>query len=111
MEDLVKMLFCPKCGHLLMPKAEGRKTLLICNCGYKSVEKEDIVMKETIKSHAKFEVVDEKVLDVMPKTSETCPKCKHGEAYFWMMQTRAADEAETKFFQCVKCGHRWRVYK
>jgi len=45
-----------------------------------------------------------------PKTNEECPKCKHKEAYYWLVQTRAADEAATRFFKCVKCMHTWRAY-
>ena len=31
--------FCPKCGKLLLPKKEGRKTLLKCkNCGAPRLE-------------------------------------------------------------------------
>ncbi|PIO07920.1 transcription factor S, partial [Candidatus Pacearchaeota archaeon CG10_big_fil_rev_8_21_14_0_10_35_219] len=32
-------------------------------------------------------------------------------AYFWTMQTRAADESETKFYRCTKCDHTWREYR
>ncbi|RLG67435.1 MAG: transcription factor S, partial [Methanobacteriota archaeon] len=32
------------------------------------------------------------------------------DAYFLPVQTRAGDEAETRFFECVKCKHRWRAY-
>ncbi|MBS3171381.1 hypothetical protein J4449_02085 [Candidatus Woesearchaeota archaeon] len=28
----------------------------------------------------------------------------------WLVQTRAADEAATRFFKCVKCMHTWRAY-
>ena len=45
-----------------------------------------------------------------PITNEKCPKCGHGKAYYAMVQTRAADEPETKFFKCEKCKHRWRDY-
>ena len=39
-----------------------------------------------------------------------CPKCGHRTAYFWLVQTRAGDEPETKFLRCEKCGHTWRDY-
>lgn len=42
---------------------------------------------------------------------EKCPKCENKEAYFWTVQTRAGDEAETMFLECKKCKHRWRSYK
>ena len=39
-----------------------------------------------------------------------CKKCNNTKCYFWTVQTRAGDEAETKFFKCTKCGHTWREY-
>ena len=39
-----------------------------------------------------------------------CPKCRHKKAYYWTVQTRAGDEAETKFLKCEKCSHTWRDY-
>ena len=54
--------------------------------------------------------VVEKKVETLPKTKEECPKCKHPEAYYWLLQTRAADEAATRFFRCAKCNYTWRVY-
>ncbi|MEM0290915.1 MAG: transcription factor S, partial [Thermoplasmata archaeon] len=31
-------------------------------------------------------------------------------AYWMLKQTRAADEPETRFYICTKCGYRWREY-
>jgi DNA-directed RNA polymerase, subunit M/Transcription elongation factor TFIIS len=48
----------------------------------------------------------------LPVSKEvTCPKCGNHEAYYWMIQTRAADEPPTRFYKCVKCGHTWREYE
>ncbi|MEM2705477.1 MAG: transcription factor S, partial [Thermoplasmata archaeon] len=40
----------------------------------------------------------------------TCPKCGNRGAYWMLKQTRAADEPETRFYICTKCGYRWREY-
>jgi len=106
------MLFCPKCSSILIPK-QGAKGVLSCsNCSYKSKVSEDLVIKEKVKVPKEKEiVVIEKRVDSLPKTHEECPKCKHKEAYFWTIQTRAGDEAETRFFECTKCKNRWRAYK
>ena len=104
------MLFCPKCGSIMRPQEEGKKKKLVCVCGYENVEKEDILMKESIRSHKKVEVIDDKSSKSMPKTQTECPRCGHKEAYFWTQQTRSSDEAETQFFECTKCKHRWRTY-
>jgi DNA-directed RNA polymerase subunit M len=34
--------------------------------------------------------------------------CDGDRAYYEMKQIRAADESETRFLECVKCGHKWR---
>ena len=48
---------------------------------------------------------DEKSL---PETEAECPQCGNDKAYYWLVQTRAADEPETRFFRCTKCKKVWR---
>lgn len=43
-----------------------------------------------------------------PTTTIKCSKCEHNKAYYEMKQIRAADESETRFFECVECGYKWR---
>lgn len=45
-----------------------------------------------------------------PTTDVTCPRCGNDEAYWHLEQTRAADEPETRFFECTECGYKWREY-
>ena len=101
------MLFCPKCGSILIPDKQNPSKIR-CSCGYKSKQK-NLTIKEKGENTSKIEVVD-KTIEVLPKTNMQCPKCKHKKAYYWLAQTRAADEAETQFFRCVKCSHQWRAY-
>ncbi len=105
-------MFCPKCGSILIPKKEADKTISVCSCGYKSEDKEAGKMKETIKrkSH-RVEVIENKdKYETLPKMKAECPKCHNNEAYFWEVQTRAADEPATKFLKCTNCKHVWRDY-
>ena len=37
-----------------------------------------------------------------------CPKCGSEDVNEQEMQTRSADEASTKLFNCLRCGNRWR---
>ena len=106
------MLFCQDCGRIMVPKEEGKKRMLVCTCGYTRVEREDILMKESVRGHKKLEVIDDKSKEAMPKTEAECSKCGKMEAYSWSQQTRASDEPETQFFECTnkKCKHRWRTY-
>ncbi len=104
------MLFCPKCGSILQAKIVKNKTVKFCSCGYSSEAKEEVSIKEKIKSKDDKIIVMEEATNIYPLTDAECPKCKHEKAYYWMKQTRAGDEPETKFFRCEKCKHTWRDY-
>lgn len=104
------MQFCPKCGGILFPKTEGKKAKLLCGkCGYRSRGKKRVILKEkiTLDREDKIEVMDQKV-ETLPKVKTDCEKCGNKKAYYWLLQTRSSDEAETKFYECTKCQHRWR---
>lgn len=106
------MLFCPKCGHLLVPKLKDNKKIMQCNnCSYSSKETKTAKISEKLdhESVSKVDVIDKEV-ETDPLTDAKCPKCGHEKAFYTMVQTRAADEPETKFFKCQKCKHRWRDY-
>lgn len=100
------MKFCPKCGSLLVPTGSE----LICkSCGYKEQASGTEALRE-VKKKTKSIATESAEVETMPTMKIKCPKCNHDEAYFWTMQTRAGDEAETQFFRCKKCGYSWRKY-
>jgi len=104
--------FCPKCHSILRPKKENEKLVMYCSCGYSSASDTDGSLKEekkVKKAEVDFEVV-EKEVNTLPITKEECPNCGNKEAFYWLQQTRAGDEAETKFMKCTKCKHTWRDY-
>lgn len=104
-------MFCPKCGSILIPKKEKDKKKLVCSCGYVSEESEKLRIKEIVHKEKDVDVVDDNDhLNTLPKTEAECPKCKNKEAYYWLVQTRAGDEPQTKFLKCTKCKHTWRDY-
>ena len=104
------MLFCPKCGALLVPKKDGNRKTMACSCGYKSEhEMTPRLTEKTELGNTEIEVV-EKEIETLPLTDAECNKCGNGKAYFWLVQTRAGDEPETKFLRCAKCKHTWREY-
>jgi transcription factor S len=105
------MMFCPKCGSLLRPKADKKKKVMACTCGYtsKDVESAKITEASDGKDHKKIVVVEEKD-DSLPVTNAECKECGNTKAYYWLQQTRAGDEPETKFLKCTKCKHVWRDY-
>ena len=103
------MKFCPKCGGVLVRK---KKNFGCVRCNYSTKEKVEINAVEKIKERKTVAVVKKEDTQTLPITTETCAKCKNKEAYFWTVQTRSGDEAETKFFKCTnpKCEHTWRDY-
>ena len=104
-------MFCPKCGTMLLPKKQDNKKILHCSCGYKSKDIDQAKIKEIVKSKEKeVEVVDKEELETLPLTEAECPQCHHKKAFYWLVQTRAGDEPETKFLRCQKCKHTWRDY-
>ena len=103
------MQFCPKCKAILIPKMQGKKKVIACSCGYVDKKTEAAPMVEKLQKKEEIKVVNE-ANEVLPTTKVKCPSCNNGEAYYWLQQTRAGDEPETRFFKCTKCKHTWRDY-
>lgn len=98
------MEFCPKCGSMIM----GKKCM---NCNHTLDKEIKIESSQKIEPKKEVVVINEGEIDFHPIVEAKCEKCNNKEAYFWTKQTRAGDEAETKFFKCTKCKHIWREYK
>ncbi len=104
------MKFCPKCGMALSPtKKEGAVAFICPKCGYELSSKEKEVRE--IKREKENVVVigrEEQKLRTLPTAKAECPKCGNKRAFYWIVQTRGADESSTQFFRCTKCGYTWR---
>jgi DNA-directed RNA polymerase subunit M len=88
------LLVCPKCGYQRTLERESPSRVKIA--GRKIQENVMVIGEEEAK------------LRTMPITKMECPKCANREAYWWMVQTRGADESPTQFFRCTKCSYTWR---
>ncbi len=111
--------YCPRCGAVLYPRVrDGVKELFCRRCGYtEPLDSGEEVYK--IKSRVERSPKDKTIIiegDQVPATASllkgqiTCPKCGGDEVYYWMMQTRSADEPPTRFYRCKRCGYTWREY-
>jgi transcription factor S len=95
----------------MMPKERNGKKISACTkCGHLSVHNEKVKLTDTVQLTRRGVEVVEEQRETLPQTEAECPQCKHPTAYYWTMQTRAADEGETKFLKCAKCKHTWRDY-
>jgi len=107
--------FCPKCRSVMMPVKMNGKTVYRCpKCGY--VEDIDPSTKHVDRMIIEKKANDDPIVieaqeSSLPKIKAYCPKCGNDEAYYWVQQTRAADEPPTRFYRCTRCGYSWREYE
>jgi DNA-directed RNA polymerase subunit M len=106
------MKFCEKCGNLMIvEKIKGKPRYTCRKCGFVSSEKVTSRIVEKITSEEKKTIISEdEGFKQYPKTKIICPHCGNNEAYWYMQQTRAADEPPTRFYWCTRCGYSWREY-
>jgi transcription factor S len=98
------MEFCKKCGSVIL----GKKCV---SCGFVHDEEVKLETSQTMPKKKEVICIDENDNEVNPIVDFPCPKCKNPQSYFWTKQTRAGDEAETRFYKCAKCKHTWRIYR
>ncbi|KAI9498625.1 transcription factor S-II-domain-containing protein [Zychaea mexicana] len=114
------LLFCPECGNLLdMPGADD--DILLCNqcshafqtAGYEQTKVVTTSSQHAFQSSlkAKRHLVQQsknaKEAEAMIK--EKCPSCGNDEMAYHTMQLRSADEGQTVFYSCKKCGYKYSV--
>jgi DNA-directed RNA polymerase subunit M len=95
-KDEQLILVCPKCGYAkeAIPQEAPTTTTVATT---RSTQEQIAVIGE-----------EEAKIRTMPTMKAECPKCHNIEAYWWMVQTRGADESPTQFFRCTVCGYTWR---
>ncbi|ADI74005.1 transcription termination factor Tfs [Methanohalobium evestigatum Z-7303] len=102
------MEFCPKCKSLMFPVDNSMKCR---KCGHiKGSGSSDTFVSRTEKENREVTVLEGEVDQGLPTTEAKCQECGHTVAYWWLRQLRSADESETRFFKCTKCGATWRDY-
>lgn len=104
------MKFCPDCGSIMkFDKDDG----YACSCGHRDMSgaSPEGVIRERVMSKRTEVAVDAPKVETHPLTDAECPKCGHGKARWWLLQTRSSDEPETQFFKCESCSHTWRDYR
>mmetsp|Transcript_41731 Transcript_41731/g.110065 ORF Transcript_41731/g.110065 Transcript_41731/m.110065 type:complete len:116 (+) Transcript_41731:68-415(+) len=109
---MVRVVFCEQCGTILDEPTHSGTTVDCRLCGTTVSSKvfEDLVLHSAGSEH----VVEGDPIEgasrqqqqrVRATVREACPKCKHPELQYYTMQLRSADEGQTVFYECAKCGH------
>lgn len=105
-------MFCPT-DKILMRPVGGVLTCPKCGKTKESIAGQNVVKTKAVED-VKKSVMDDAAtkVDLLPTTNEyACEKCGNGTAFYFMRQTRSADEATTRFLECTKCGYKWREYR
>ncbi|HEY7572171.1 MAG TPA: transcription factor S [Nitrososphaeraceae archaeon] len=116
------MKFCPNCETRMKSRVD--EGIVFCpKCGTKIDSGNDFTdntysasARKGAPHYSEQESGSLKVIEtdqgpsVLPTTAIDCTKCGNNTAYWWMLQTRSADEATTQFYRCTKCNHTWRNY-
>ncbi len=87
---------CRKCGHV----SRDRKAVST-SISEKIKEKEIKVTVFNEEDNLKQYPIDKNIV---------CKNCGNHGAYWFIQQTRSADEPPTMFLCCTKCKHKWREY-
>ncbi|XP_036293175.1 DNA-directed RNA polymerase III subunit RPC10-like [Pipistrellus kuhlii] len=105
------LLFCQGCGNGLI--VEGQHCCCFaCNTCHNL---HSIPGEVTNGKYPKLEEVDDLLggaaaRENVDSTAEPCPRCEHPHAFCMQLQTCAADQPMTTFYECcnARCGHCWR---
>jgi len=95
----------------MVPKKSGGKNVLLCEmCGEtEEADSSGYTLVRKVEEKAEVVVIENEP-STLPTTRAKCTKCGNDKAYWWMRQTRSADEPSTRFYRCTKCGNTWREY-
>ena len=97
------MQFCDECGTMMVSQ-DGAMVCTNDDCGATADRDDERADQFVSTTEQSGEELIETADDVK------CEECGHGEAWYTIKQTGAADEPPTRFFKCKECGYRWRDY-
>jgi DNA-directed RNA polymerase I subunit RPA12 len=111
------LVFCPTCGTLL-DQPTGTDEHVQCHCCgniVPAIEFESATIVTTSRAESfphrpVLEALEEKnYMKDGATIQEKCPNCDHYEMVFHTAQLRSADEGQTVFYNCVKCGYKYSI--
>ncbi|RLN53391.1 hypothetical protein BBJ29_004275 [Phytophthora kernoviae] len=107
--------FCPHCGTILDHPDTNNIVCSACEyrCLYQDLPSLTVVTQSEEKPLPKWldaeKVMSEVTGPARATVEETCPKCGNLEMDYYTLQLRSADEGQTVFYECKKCGHKFSV--
>ncbi|RKP02992.1 hypothetical protein CXG81DRAFT_10087 [Caulochytrium protostelioides] len=109
------IICCPECETLLEPPT-GSETVVQCGTCKQTVPS-DLFEDIAIVSRSKPSAFPHRPASFKPTVAakqgaviqEKCPQCGAPEMVFHTAQLRSADEGQTVFLSCTKCGHKYSI--
>ncbi|PIA19423.1 RNA polymerase I subunit A12.2 [Coemansia reversa NRRL 1564] len=113
------LIFCITCGNLL--DNPGDQDHIVCHACGDAQEGSHFEGTETVSRSQETAFPSQlrnkrslvqgvgQTERVNARVEEVCRQCGENEMTFYTMQMRSADEGQTVFYKCVKCGHGFSV--
>ncbi|GMY10900.1 DNA-directed RNA polymerase I subunit RPA12 isoform X2 [Fagus crenata] len=104
-------MFCDLCGTVLSMRSTKSAECPLCKFkrSMKEISEREIsyiVTAEDIRRELGITVFHDQQVQ-LSKVKKKCEKCDNDEAEYSTMQMRSADEGQTTFYRCTKCGFRF----
>ncbi|KAH0791809.1 DNA-directed RNA polymerase I subunit RPA12-like [Histomonas meleagridis] len=107
MEDQNLNQFCDYCGTLIHIQTMGEILCPLCGKQFDvsllGHFERTVDLKEDVEEDLGFSTGS-----VRTMINERCPECSHEGLYFSTAQLRSADEGQTIFYECPKCGYKYQ---
>ena len=108
----IRCIFCAQCGTLIDEPTHVGAAVACSLCGsavaasvFDSLVQYSESADRIVEPDLEEASVGRQEQRVRAVVKEPCPKCKHPELSYYTMQLRSADEGQTVFYECAKCGH------
>ncbi|CAO3638524.1 unnamed protein product [Cunninghamella echinulata] len=95
------LIFCPECGNILDMPGGDETFYFVTNVVMPTLF---LIFQSPLK--AKRHLVQQ---SQQKEAEATCPQCGNDEMAYHTMQLRSADEGQTIFYNCKKCGYKYSV--
>ncbi|TPX43796.1 hypothetical protein SeMB42_g04583 [Synchytrium endobioticum] len=110
------LVFCLCCGALLDPPTEAETTITCHACAtvvpahlFEGIEVVSKSRPDAFPHRPKIKATSVQDNAKAATINEKCPKCDATELSFHTAQLRSADEGQTIFYSCVKCGYKFSI--